>query len=124
MIKRLKILNAVSGIAFAFSSVSLLFIPFLNEDNRNYTIAVFFWVGLLTGMCIQIFLKLKCSRMKLVCKTRIQRAFNIAAAVFSILFIVLAITGSKNDYIVTGSLFAAAVSLQTAAIIKRRGCLK
>lgn len=74
MIKKLSVLNSVSAVSFIISSISLLFIPLLklNEvfpKTRN-VIALFFWSGLLCGAFLQIYLALKCKRLRLRSKTK------------------------------------------------------
>lgn len=128
MKKRMELLNLVSAVSFFVSSVSVLFIPFLNTESENkvmiYMIALFFWIGLLTGIIIQVFLKIKCQKMKLTCKTKNHKWFYLIATMALIIYIFLPITKSKNYYIATGTLFCTFISVQTAVIIKRRGCLK
>ena len=124
----MKLFNLVSAILFFISSVSILFIPFLNTESENkvmvYMTALFFWIGLLIGIGIQIFLKIKCKKMKLICKTKSHRLFYLIAIMALIVYAFLSITKSKNYYIAAGSLFCTFISVQTAVIIKRRGCLK
>lgn len=68
MIKRLQKMNFVSAIAFLLSSLCLLFIPFANLTDKlpeyAYVIAAVFWVGLLVGIGLQIYLKSKCKKLK------------------------------------------------------------
>lgn len=128
MKKRMRLLNLVSAVAFFISSASILFIPFLDTESENkvivYMIALFFWTGLLSGTLIQIFLKIKCQKMKWICKSKSQNWFYLTAVIFLIICIFLSVIKSKNYYIAAGSLSCTFISVQAAVIIKRRGCLK
>ena len=73
MIKRLQKMNFVSAIAFLLSSLCLLFIPFANLTDKlpeyAYFIAAVFWVVLLVGIGLQIYLKSKCKKLKVKSET-------------------------------------------------------
>ncbi len=128
MEKRLNTLNHLSAVTFGVSSLSLLFIPLLKTEgeNRNtsYVIALLFWLGLIIGIVLQIYLSLKCKKMHFHSKTKKQRIPLLTAAISFIVFMTLVILKSKNSVLVVAFLFCTMLSLQLAAIIKRKGCLK
>ncbi|MBQ6943682.1 MAG: hypothetical protein IJN43_05055 [Ruminococcus sp.] len=121
-------MNAISAIAFLLSSFCLLFIPFVNLTDGMpgyaYVIAAVFWVGLLVGVSLQIYLKSKCKKLKVKnTQKRFRICYAVALLAFSI-FVILAVLKSRSSIAVVGSLFCTIVSLQSAAILKRRECLK
>ena len=128
MVKKLTLLNTISAISFFVSSVSLLFIPTLKTDTglpkSGYIIAALFWIGLLVGIVIQIVLVKKKKKMHLQCKTKTQRIPLVTAAASFMILLIMVIMKSKNSIAVVGLLFCTVLSLQLAAIIKRKGCLK
>lgn len=128
MTRKLQIMNAISAIAFLLSSFCLLFIPFVNLTDGMpgyaYVIAAVFWVGLLVGVSLQIYLKSKCKKLKVKnTQKRFRICYAVALLAFSI-FVILAVLKSRSSIAVVGSLFCTIVSLQSAAILKRRECLK
>lgn len=128
MIRKLRALNLLSAVSFVISSISLLFIPLLQSDrvisSAGNLIALFFWIGLLCGLFLQIYLTLKCKQLNLHSKTKKQRIpLAISVVSFSVL-LTLILLKSKNSIVVVGCLFCALLSLQISAIIKRKGCLK
>lgn len=128
MVRKLQIMNMISAISFFLSSFCLLFIPLLDITEglpiHAYLIAVLFWAGLIIGVALQIYLKIKCRKMELRLKDKRYRIFYLIAMTAFIIFVVLALLHSRSSIAVVGSLFCTIVSLQSAAIIKRRGCLK
>lgn len=128
MTRKLQIMNAISAIAFLLSSFCLLFIPFVNLTDGMpgyaYVIAAVFWVGLLVGVSLQIYLKSKCKKLKVKStQKRCRICYAVALLAFSI-FVILAVLKSRSSIAVVGSLFCTIVSLQSAAVLKRRECLK
>ena len=128
MHKKMNQLNSLSAISFAISSLSLLIIPFINTGDGlpkvAYATAAIFWIGLLIGVIIQIYLAHKCKKMELHNKLKEHR-IPLAMAVFSFLFLLLLIIlRSQSKIAVIICLFATIVSLQFTVIIKRKGCLK
>lgn len=128
MVKKLKVLNLLSAAAFCISSMSLLFIPLLKTESENkntsYIIALLFWIGLIIGIALQVYLSLKCKKMHLHNKTKKQRILLLTAAVSFIAFMTLVILKSKNSILVVVFLFCTMLSLQLATIIKRKEYLK
>lgn len=128
MIKKLSALNFVSAVSFVISSVSLLFIPLLQLDKGiskvGILIALFFWIGLLCGLFLQIYLALKCKQLNLHSKTKTQRISLVIFVVSFVVLLILIFLKSKNSIMVVGCLFCALLSLESCAIIKRKGCLK
>lgn len=128
MTRKLQIMNAISAIAFLLSSFCLLFIPFVNLTDGMpwyaYIIAAVFWVGLLVGVSMQAYLKCKCRKLKVKNSNKQHRlCYAVALPAFAI-FVILAILKSRSSIAVVGSLFCTIVSLQSAAVLKRRECLK
>ena len=128
MIKRLQKMNFVSAIAFLLSSLCLLFIPFANLTDKlpeyAYVIAAVFWVGLLVGIGLQIYLKSKCKKLKVKSTNKWHRISYAVALLAITIFVILAALKSRSSIAVVGSLFCTIVSLQSAAVLKRRECLK
>lgn len=128
MNKKLNTFNYISAISFIISSVSLLFIPLLQSDKEiaiaGNLIAAFFWICLLCGIFFQIYLALKCKQLNLHSKTKIQRIPLLISVVSFLVLLILILLKSKNSIMVVGFLFCALLSLQLAAVLKRKGCLK
>lgn len=128
MTRKLQIMNAISAIAFLLSSFCLLFIPFVNltagMPGYAYVIAAVFWVGLLVGVSLQIYLKSKCKKLKVKNTPKRCRICYAVALIAFCIFVLLAVLKSRSSIAVVGSLFCTIVSLQSAAVLKRRECLK
>lgn len=128
MHKKMNLLNLLSAIAFSISSFSLLSIPFINIGDElpkeAYAIAAIFWIGLLIGVIIQLYLSHKCKKMKLHNKLKEHRIPMVISAVSFIMLLLLIILRSQSKIAVIISLFVTTVSLQFTVIIKRKGCLK
>lgn len=128
MVKKMRIMNFVSAVSFLLSSLCLLFIPFVNLTDGlpryAYAIAAAFWLGLFVGTILQIYLKIKCRKMKLKNSDRWHKFLYVVALLAFTIFVVLAVLKSRNSIAVVGSLFCAIVSIQSTAIIKRKECLK
>lgn len=128
MLKKLNTLNIISAVSFFISSFSLLFIPMLKIDGdlpkSSYIIALLFWLGLICGIVVQVYLAIKCRKMNLKSKTKKQRIPLVTAAISFLVLFILVILKSKNNIAVVGFLFCTVLSLQLAAIIKRKECFK
>lgn len=128
MLKKLNTMNVISAALFFVSSVSLLFIPWLKTGNgaskASYMIALFFWIGLLCGIALQICLIIKCKELKKNKNTKKQRLPLFIAAVSFLFLMILVIIKSNNSFMVVGALACTLLSLQSASIIKRKECLK
>lgn len=126
MVRRLQIINLISAFAFFLSSFCLLFIPFVNLTDGlpgfAYVIAVIFWIGLLVGIGLQIYLTIRCQKIKITNK-RYRICYVIALLAFAV-FGALVAFKNRSSIAVVGSLFCTIISLQSAAVIKRRECLK
>lgn len=128
MVKKMNTINYISAVSFFLSSASLLFIPMLNLDSglpaSAYIVAAAFWIGLLNGACLQIYLSAACKKLKLTSKSKIQR---VPLALFILSFVVLLIliiSSTKSKAALSVCLFCTLISLQATAIVKRKGFLK
>ena len=83
-----------------------------------------FWVGLLVGIGLQIYLKSKCKKLKVKSTNKWHRICYAVALLAFTIFVILAALKSRSSIAVVGSLFCTIVSLQSAAVLKRRECLK
>lgn len=128
MARKLQIMNAISAVAFLLSSFCLLFIPFVDLSDGMpgyaYVIAAVFWVGLLVGVSMQVYLKSKCKKLKAISSNKRHRLCYAVALLAFTIFVILAVLKSRSSIAVVGSLFCTIVSLQSAAVLKRKECLK
>ena len=128
MVKKLRKLNLISAIMFFLSSFSLLFIPFLKFDDGMprfaYAIALTFWVGLLLGCGLQIFITIKCKKMHLQKKTKKALIPLCISAIAFLTLLVQILISSGSVLMEIMSLFVMIISLQYAVVITRKGCLK
>ena len=126
--KKMRMLNLLSAIAFIISSGSLFAIPFIDIGDElpgiAFVIAAIYWSGLLIGIGLQIFLSVKCKRMSLKKRNGPVRILYAVAAISFVTFIVLAVMRSKSSIAVVSTIFITFISLQGATVIKRKGCLK
>lgn len=126
-IKTMQILNIISAVSFFLSSASLLIIPFIKFGQKMpiiaYVVASVFWTGLLAGLIIQILLAIKCKKLSLKNDNKKHRLFYIISIVALASVIILSAFNSKNIIIFVISLFLLLLSLQSAVVIKRKGCL-
>lgn len=128
MVKKLRKLNLISAIMFFVSSFSLLFIPFLKFGDGMpkfaYAIALTFWVGLLLGCGLQIFITIKCKKMHLQKKTKKALIPLCISAIAFLTLLVQILISSGSVLMEIMSLFVMIISLQYAVVITRKGCLK
>ena len=125
--EKMILINRISGICFLLSSLNLLVIPFLDTtgtlDPLCYIVASLFWSGLLIGLGMQIFLSLKCKKMKKK-KWKNQKLFYIISAVAFIIVILLAILNIDVMFFFSLMLFVSIISLETSVVIKKEMYLK
>ena len=99
MKQKILLLNHISAIMFFLSSFSLLGIPFLNLENEipvsGYLIAVIFWLCLLSGVVLQIFIALMAKKIETK-RTQKEKRIFIITAFFLVLFILLVRFFEKN----------------------------
>jgi len=128
MVKKLKKLNMISAIAFLVSSLSLWFIPFLKFENGMpgvaYLIAALFWIGMILGISLQIFISIKSKKYS--SKNSLSKKFvpAVISGVALITLIIQIVLRSRSITLEILSLFIAVLSLQLGIVINRKGCLK
>lgn len=126
--RKMRLLNRISFVAFLLSSSSLLAIPFLNITDKltvtAYIVASVFWVGLLSGLGIQIFLAKKCKHKISKKLRKRQNVFYYISAGTLALLLILWIIGISNLIVVSLCLSIALISSESASIFKREMCLK
>ena len=121
---KLKLLNYVSAACFFLSSVSLLFIPLLNlEDGFSgfaYFFAGLFWLGLLVGMTLQMYLLFKTNKRK------VGKPFKKLKLIIGSFFVLAVVTGAfvficlkTNSVALSVSLFVVFLSTEVFFVIKR-----
>ena len=94
MRRKILVLNNVSGVFFFLSSVSLIGIPFLDQSDGlsliSYFLAGVFWIGLLTGIGIQLAISVMMKKIKDKNKKAYrQRKMLIPIMVFLLFFILI-----------------------------------
>jgi len=94
MRRKILVLNNVSGVFFFLSSVSLIGIPFLDQSDGlsliSYFLAGLFWIGLLTGIGIQLAISVMMKKIKDKNKKAYrQRKMLIPIMVFLLFFILI-----------------------------------
>ena len=119
----LKVYNFISAVFFFLSSITLLFIPFIDiEDglpNFAYFIAGLFWIGIIGGMTLQIFLWNKTKTKKNQKTLKKTRFIILATLAVSIITIVLASTILKiNAHILSIALFTMVLSVESFYVVK------
>lgn len=125
--KKLKRINRLSGASFLISSLSMLVIPFINISDgltvAAYIVAALFWIGLLLGFGLQIFLSVKCKEMKKK-KWKNQKIFYTVSAVAFILLIIFVILKINIMFLIALMLFISILSIEAASVIKKEMYLK
>lgn len=125
--KKLKLINRLSGASFLISSLSILVIPFINISDgltvAAYIVAALFWIGLLLGSGLQIFLSVKCKEMKKK-KWKNQKIFYTVSAVDLILLIIFVILKINIMFLIALMLFIPILSIEAASVIKKEMYLK
>lgn len=128
IIKRMQIVNLISAVAFLTSSLCLFLIPCIDLTDglpkSAYILAAIFWLGLVVGASLQIYLKIKCQKMKLSSRNSIHRILYVVALLAFSVFLILVVMKSQSSNAVVGSLFCTIISLQSVAVIKRKESLK
>lgn len=126
-VKTMKLLNTVSGLSFFISSASLLVIPFIKYGEKlpiiAYVVALAFWLGLIAGLVIQILLATQCKKMSLNNDNKKYRLLYIISIAALASVVILSVFNSKNIVFFVIGLFLLLLSLQSAVVIKRKGCL-
>lgn len=127
-VKSMRILNMISAVSFLISSINLLIIPFISHKEElpviAYVVASVFWLGLISGLCIQMLLTVNCKRLNLKSNDKKHKVLYIIAAVAFLLVIIFVLMNIKYTLVVTSCLFVFLLSIQEAIVIKRKGCLK
>lgn len=121
---KLRLVNYISTVCFFLSSATLLFIPLLNLDhgfsNFAYCLAGLFWIFLLLGMALQVFLHIKTRKMTSRKLLKSQKIFIVGVLVVSVimLFFVLAFL-KENPVALPINLFALLISIESYSVIRR-----
>lgn len=121
---KFKLFNYISIVCFFISSFTLLFIPLLNFDNGfpsfAYYLAGAFWIFLLSGIVLQIFLLIKTRKMR-VCKV-LKSLKIIVASVFVVALIMLLFVLAflrTNSLALPINLFVLLTSIECFSVICR-----
>lgn len=127
-LNRMHRMNHWSAVLFIISSLSILTIPLLPLDAglpvSVYIVAAVFWAGLAGGIVLQLVLSRQCKKNQLHAKTKAMVILLILSCLFIISLLLLILFRSKSIIAVTGCIFGAIVSLQSAVIVHRERCLK
>ncbi len=124
---KLKVLNVISGVLFFCSSLSLLLIPFLSNDEisiAEFAVATMFWVGLLAGTVIQIMLFLNCKKQPKTPKTKARRTIEILFFMSCMGIVPTMLFFNKNEFVLPINLFFILIFAQTSFVLKRMEDLK
>lgn len=121
---KLRIINYISAVCFFLSSASLLLIPLLDTENESkklaYFVAGLFWIGLIAGTALQIFLKLKTSKQGIV--KDLKKLRNIITVIFALSVVfgafVLVIL-KNNEYALPINLLVTFLSAEMLCVIKK-----
>lgn len=119
-----KIYNYISAGCFFLSSISLLFIPQINvEDGFSisaYRLAGLFWIGLIIGTALQIFLWFRTKKQKskrVFKKTKLGIKIVFVVSAISIVFISFFL--KTHIYALLISMFLMLLSIEGFFVIKR-----
>lgn len=123
MKKKVGTINNVSIMFYVLSSISLLIIPFINQDSGLNTLAYctagVFWSGLIIGSVLQIiasFMGKKLTKKK----TYKARRLLIPIAVFSILLILILCIGKQSVMLLSIDLALLLMSIELYIFLRRR----
>lgn len=98
-VKSMRILNMISAVSFLISSINLLIIPFISHKEElpviAYVVASVFWLGLISGLCIQMLLTVNCKRLNLKSNDKKHKVLYIIAAVAFLLVIIFVLMNIK-----------------------------
>lgn len=121
---KLKIFNYISAVCFFISSSTLLFILILNLENGFPVLAYFlagaFWILLLSGITLQIYLIKKTSKIKRCKLLKLPRKIILSILLISIimLFFVL-IFLRANPIALPVNLSLLIISIESFSVIYR-----
>lgn len=116
--------NYISAVCFLLSSSAVLFIPFLNFERGLPGIAYFlagvFWVFILAGIGIQIFLSTKAKKNKSSNSYKMYKNALAGIFVFSMIsFICMLVFFRTNPVALPINLFVLLFSAESFAVIRR-----
>ena len=125
MRRKILVLNNISGVFFFLSSVSLLGIPFLDQSDGlpliSYLLAGLFWIGLLTGIGVQLVISGMMKKMKDKKKrTYKQRKMLIPIALFVLLFILIMCFWKTSVVLISTDIALLLFSIEIYFYLKRR----
>lgn len=125
MRRKILVLNNISGVFFFLSSVSLLGVPFLDQSNGlptiAYLLAGLFWIGLLTGIGVQLAISGMMKKMKDKKKrTYKQRKMLIPIAFFVLLFILIMCFWKTSVVLISIDIALLLFSIEIYFYLKRR----
>lgn len=121
---KLKIFNYISAVCFFISSSTLLFIPMIDLEKGfpelAYCLAGVFWILLLLGIILQIFLIKKTRKIKRCKSLKLPRKIIISILLLSIfmLFFVLFFL-RENPIALPINLFLFLISIEIFSVICR-----
>ena len=125
---KLLFLNRLSGVNFFISTLCLLLVAFMDMSNGFseivYIIVTLFWICLIIGIVVQIFLSVHIRKRKLSVKFKYQIVFYVIALATLILLIVLIFMDIHSVFLVDCCLVISVGTLETVTIIKKERCLK
>ena len=125
MRRKILVLNNISGVFFFLSSVSLLGVPFLDQSDGlpaiAYLLAGLFWIGLLTGIGVQLVISGMMKKMKDKKKrTYKQRKMLIPIALFVLLFILIMCFWKTSVVLISTDIALLLFSIEIYFYLKRR----
>jgi len=125
MRRKILVLNNISGVFFFLSSVSLLGVPFLDQSNGlpviAYLLAGLFWIGLLTGIGVQLVISGMMKKMKDKKKRPYkQRKMLIPIAFFVLLFILIMCFWKTSVVLISIDIALLLFSIEIYFYLKRR----
>lgn len=125
MRRKILVLNNISGVFFFLSSISLLGVPFLDQSNGlpmiAYLLAGLFWIGMLTGIGVQLVISGMMKKMKDKTKrTYKQRKMLIPIAFFALLFILIMCFWKTSVVLISIDIALLLFSIEIYFYLKRR----
>ncbi len=125
MRRKILVLNNISGVFFFLSSVSLLGVPFLDQSNGlpviAYLLAGLFWIGLLTGIGVQLVISGMMKKMKDKKKRPYKRRkMLIPIAFFVLLFILIMCFWKTSVVLISTDIALLLFSIEIYFYLKRR----
>lgn len=124
MKKKILIVNNISGISFLISSLSILGIPFIDQNSElpttAYILAFLFWGGLITGIALQVIASRMANKTQTKKNHKINRLIMIPIILFAIMLLMLLCFWKNSVLLIAIDIALLFSSIELLFYLKRR----